>query len=251
MAVLPMQSNHGVRNLVKTGGLWKPMKRYFPHQHDWWELVFYTHGQGTLVAGPHRLPFKPGTVICVPPGMQHYEDSVDGYMNRWVAVERLSTRIALPNFTIDAQHPVFDLINILNAETYLTRPMSQAIVRNLFSTFTLYLQEWLASDDDEMLVELVKRRIIEGMTDPGFRVAEAMEGTGMSTDHLRRLFSQSMGVTPKKFLIDLRMTHASNLIQTGMAIKDAAEAVGMPDPYHFSRLFRQTMGKSPSSFRPS
>ena len=109
--MLGTQTNHGLSNFVKTGGLWEPRHDYFAHEHDYWEIVIYVHGEGTLVAGPHRLPFKPGTGVCIPPHMMHHEtDTKAGYMNRWVAVERFSSKDPMPTFTVDLRHPLLSLL---------------------------------------------------------------------------------------------------------------------------------------------
>ena len=140
---------------------------------------------------------------------------------------------------------------MINAETYVHRPVSPVIVHNLFSAFMIYLQEVINADDDTTCVDQVMRRLVDGLAVADFRVSDALAGIDMSADHLRRLFTRHIGVSPKQFLTNLRINHAGTLIQTGMSVAAAAATVGMPDPYHFSRLFRKTMGTSPSAFRKS
>ena len=51
-------------------------------------------------------------------------------------------------------------------------------------------------------------------------------------------------------LLRLKMNHAAERLQhNGLLVKQAAEEVGFPDPFHFSRVFRKTFGVPPAQFR--
>ena len=47
------------------------------------------------------------------------------------------------------------------------------------------------------------------------------------------------------YFIQLKMQHACSLLaMTDLAVKEIAMDVGYPDSYHFSRLFKKTIGVS-------
>lgn len=70
---------------------------------------------------------------------------------------------------------------------------------------------------------------------------------------LARAFRKHRGVTPLRFLINLRIAEAKNLMsdRPELGIKDIAEIVGYPDQHYFSRIFKSMTGMSPSMFRES
>jgi AraC-like DNA-binding protein len=69
-------------------------------------------------------------------------------------------------------------------------------------------------------------------------------------DHLCRLFRRYDNLTPYQFLLRLKMNHAAaELQQPGRLVKQVAAAVGFRDEFHFSRVFRSTLGVSPAKFR--
>lgn len=59
-----------------------------------------------------------------------------------------------------------------------------------------------------------------------------------------------MGTSPVRYLNDYRLSVARELLlHTGKSIKSVAAAVGIPDPFYFSRLFRTAYGQSPQTYR--
>jgi len=68
--------------------------------------------------------------------------------------------------------------------------------------------------------------------------------------YLCRLFRRYHHQSPYQFLLRLKMNFAAGRLQTpGVMIKQVAEETGFQDPFHFSRVFRNTLGLSPNSFR--
>lgn len=76
------------------------------------------------------------------------------------------------------------------------------------------------------------------------------EITGYSRWHFTRLFEEASGMTPGKFVTDLRMRAALRMLQsTHWRIKEIAAACGYNDPSYFCKIFKNTYNKSPGDFR--
>jgi AraC-like DNA-binding protein len=75
-------------------------------------------------------------------------------------------------------------------------------------------------------------------------------GVGLSMSRLRYLFRQATGVTPGAYLHALRMERARLLIEsTPLTVRDVMRQVGLSDPSHFARDFRNAHGLSPRTYR--
>lgn len=73
---------------------------------------------------------------------------------------------------------------------------------------------------------------------------------GVETAHLCRLFKRFQGESPYRFLLQQKMVLAAEqMVREGCLVKEAGLAVGMEDPYHFSRVFKQVHHLSPTEFR--
>lgn len=76
------------------------------------------------------------------------------------------------------------------------------------------------------------------------------DSLAVSAPYLSKVFHEQTGVSPSRYLTDLRMRQARKLLMdTGLTVREIAARVGYPDPYHFSRSFRNAVGCSPAQFR--
>jgi AraC-like DNA-binding protein len=70
------------------------------------------------------------------------------------------------------------------------------------------------------------------------------------TAYLCRLFRRYDSRTPYQHLMRLKMHYAARRLQEpGVLIKQVAAETGFSDPFHFSRVFRKTLGLAPLAFR--
>ena len=76
--------------------------------------------------------------------------------------------------------------------------------------------------------------------------------SGYGRTHFLRLFRATTGETPHQYLLRLRINRAQSMIlHRGGNLVDIALASGFSAHAHFSRVFKQVLGRSPSEFRRS
>jgi len=70
----------------------------------------------------------------------------------------------------------------------------------------------------------------------------------LSTFYISKIFKSETGTTPIRYLIDIRLEKAKELLENGWdgSIQEVAREVGYDDAYHFSKLFKKHFGVSPS-----
>lgn len=72
---------------------------------------------------------------------------------------------------------------------------------------------------------------------------------GISEDYLKKLFIKKFGMAPKKYIIQLKINHACDLLRTERySITQVADLCGYEDVYYFSRQFKKYIGVTPSVF---
>lgn len=71
----------------------------------------------------------------------------------------------------------------------------------------------------------------------------------ISKYHLLRLFKKYYGLTPRQYLIDMRMEQSKEHLKNGMSVTEACFAVGFESLGSFSSLFKSKTGKSPSEYQ--
>ncbi|NLG37500.1 MAG: helix-turn-helix transcriptional regulator [Clostridiales bacterium] len=81
-------------------------------------------------------------------------------------------------------------------------------------------------------------------------VAQLADMEHLSASRFSAAFRQSTGVSPRAYLIALRIRMAADMIRrTDLGFKQIARNVGYEDPLYFSRLFRAHTGLSPRRYR--
>lgn len=71
----------------------------------------------------------------------------------------------------------------------------------------------------------------------------------ISEVYFRRLFTKIYKMTPKQYIIELRITKAKELLSEGnLKILAVSEKCGFTNPYHFDRLFKERVGSTPGEY---
>ena len=71
----------------------------------------------------------------------------------------------------------------------------------------------------------------------------------VSEVYFRRLFAKQFNMTPHKYIVDLRIAKAKQLLTSGVyKIGTVAEECGFSNPYHFCRVFKEKTGMTPTQY---
>jgi AraC family transcriptional regulator len=103
----------------------------------------------------------------------------------------------------------------------------------------------LSDIDRRNVIDLVRSRVSEDIS-----LADMAAVTGLSTSHFSRTFKRSMGESPHRFVLQQRVQHAKELlVSLNLRMIDIALASGFKTQQHFSRIFREVCGLSPTEYR--
>ena len=97
----------------------------------------------------------------------------------------------------------------------------------------------------EELVAAIKSR-----PDHWWTVGELAELCNLSPDQLRRNFHRHTGMLPKRYVEELKLRQAAELlVSNDLPVTEVAARFGYADPYHFSRRFKRLTGLAPERYR--
>lgn len=74
------------------------------------------------------------------------------------------------------------------------------------------------------------------------------EHAGLDKFHLVRAFRAEVGLPPYEYLTHVRVSKAKELLQRGVLVAEAAQAVGFYDESQLHRHFRRIVGITPGRF---
>ncbi|MBQ1788195.1 MAG: helix-turn-helix transcriptional regulator, partial [Erysipelotrichaceae bacterium] len=72
-----------------------------------------------------------------------------------------------------------------------------------------------------------------------------------STEYLKRVFKQELGMTPRQYLRERRLENAARIRAIGdenHTISEITRQCGFNDPLYFSKLFKKRYGVSPKNY---
>lgn len=81
------------------------------------------------------------------------------------------------------------------------------------------------------------------------KISDLAELVGMGERNLCKSFCEVYGSSPKRYLTDLRMKRAKELLRVDHTVTEVARMVGFRDVYHFSTCFKKEFGISPLAYR--
>ena len=151
------------------------------------------------------------------------------------------------------------LIGTLHAKTKSGAPTGRLFGQSIATALAVYLAQRYSSSP------LGLRRHRGGM--PGTRLnrvleyiaaklhedlslAALAEVAGMNPYYFSRLFKQSTGLSPHRYVLEQRISRAQQFLRSSdMTIFEAGVRTGFADQGHFSKVFRRFVGVSPTEYR--
>jgi transcriptional regulator GlxA family with amidase domain len=103
------------------------------------------------------------------------------------------------------------------------------------------LAPWQERRVDQFIAENLDRTI---------GVGELAALARLSTTHFSRVFKRSFGITPRDYVMRVRLERAKALLsRTSLSLCQIALDCGFCDQAHMSRIFHQVVGATPSRWR--
>ena len=105
------------------------------------------------------------------------------------------------------------------------------------------------SKGKQTLIAPAVEYIHKNYTSSHISVEELSKSCGITPEYFRSIFKNHFGTSPLKYINNLKIERAKELISSGLySISDAATLSGFADPSVFSREFKRAAGVSPSKY---
>ena len=77
--------------LYSLGAAPRTLSNCHPHSHELWEISVNVLGEGKTWIGEECYSFTEGTILCIPPGMEHSKRSQEGFVDYYFHTEEFLT----------------------------------------------------------------------------------------------------------------------------------------------------------------
>ncbi len=234
----------------------KNMKTYnvSSHQHDYWEIIYCTNGDGKIVFEDESvIEYTRNQMVIIPPHAVHSNISKSGFRNIYLTVANWTPTFKRPQIVSD--NPQRDIYNVLNL-CYRYFNSETGNQGNIIVSFTELIINLLAAfagtNNCSRHVEIIASAIVENFSDPNFSLDDVYASFPLSKDYIRRQFIKEKGISPLQFLNNTRIAFAQKLLLgktvNNFKIYEIAEMCGFSDQLYFSRVFKKITGVSPKEY---
>ena len=208
-------------------------------------LSFRTTGRAVFDIDGKRIVNEPGDMIYIPADMPYRAD----YSSTQSIVVHL----------VDCNYGEAEKISTLQSsviadkfskmlDSWREDHSVNCVKSRLYDLFARLEKERTEERLDPELFRCLKY-IDEHYSDPMIRIERICEEIHVSHSSLQRRFNRYFAMTPKQYIVKLRINKAVDMLSKGdLSVKEVAYACGFGDEKYFSRVFSSTLGYPPTRF---
>ena len=237
------------------------------HCHDRYEIIYVAEGSGKYVVEGTEYPMKPRTLMIFPPLVYHcvsvdaasdYERSVINFDASAVTenVREVFARLTESAYPAGAYYTfnsisdsLVSVIERMSACVGFPEAEREQLMRLLLSELVLILsvegREEQATEDWD-----IGARVIRYLNENAFRdisLDKLAKRFFVSKYYLCRAFKKHNGISIHGYVVQKRVMHAKQLIESGEPAASAAYKVGFGDYSAFYRAYIKVVGRAPTA----
>lgn len=229
-------------------------------------LIYCTDGKGWIQLEKDKILIRAGEVFVIPMGTPHSygADAENPWTIYWFHFvgsqcnETATAIMAEANKGIwigfsEQRNTIFKQIstaflkgysasNLLFANLLLPYYLATFIIPEYFQAETL--NKKILSPTDKAIL-FMQQNLSTTLT-----LDNIAQSAHLSVSFFSKKFKQETGYAPIEYFNYLRIQKACQLLHfSQLRINEVASEIGIDDPFYFSRLFKQQMGRSPVAYR--
>jgi len=226
-------------------------------------VEFVAEGAGSLQLGGKRYPLRPGIAFAYAPNVPHrirndpdrpmrkfYVDFVGREAARLLASTPLGAWVPAQ---IASPEEILDIFAALQRDAFADdrarEQLCAAHLRLLLLKIGQKALPFRTAEPRALATYQRARRYMEQHFVKLQTAEEAAQGCHMTPVHLSRVFRRFARSTPYRFLMRLKMNRAAELLfDSGLMVKEVAEALGFSSQFQFSRAFKRVYALAPDHF---
>lgn len=217
------------------------------------ELIFHFSGKATVFFDNLTLQTEPNTIRFLPQGTAERYDvhlhTRGECIDVFFRTDRpLSSHAFVENASRNEK--IGGLFKKLFA-TWMSKSEGYyfASVSLLYRILAEMQKESRTPKSHEKKIAPALSMILDGFLKNDLSVCELAAACHMSETYFQKLFKERYGVSPKKYIIQLKINHACDLLSLGRySVTQIAEMCRFSDVYFFSRQFKEYVGTTPTKF---
>jgi AraC family transcriptional regulator, L-rhamnose operon transcriptional activator RhaR len=247
---------------------------FISHSHDFDELTLILDGEGYYSSAEQNIKVTKGDLILIPSQLHHGFVCIKPWKGisvhfifakipvycQYLFLNAYQKPLHIRISHLEEEHLKWANISLLQLELEWKieekREYSYDLMRNILETVLLLYHKNMTAPqvttekkDDSLIIQEVLREIHQHYN-TSITINEIASRHFLSESILRKKFSEMLGISPKQYIINLRLEEAKRLLQqTNKAIEYISSEVGFTSSSRFYDLFVKWVGVTPMEWR--
>ncbi len=241
----------------------KPTK--FARIYDWTSLHYVVSGKGTLIIRDKKYRLRAGDFFYIPANepTTYYSDDNEPWSYYWISFSTSSGFKIADSLNLSAESPKLTAKNPIKVTELFDELFSLKSSPTEFCYFTIsMIMQLLASEathpaspipqkaSPQKTIATIKRIIELNHTNPNFNIKEIAPVMYLSTRQVDRIFKDETGITPRSYLIEVKLHHVTKLLaENDYKVKELCRLAGFYDEFQFMKIFKAKFGMTVKEYR--
>ncbi len=241
----------------------KPLQGWGPAVKSYYLILYVLSGKGTFTVGNQKYTIEEKEGFLIEPGqkVQYTADEKDPWECIWVGftgenageyVRELGFGDKKVSFRNQHAETLKQIVENMLERSLPDKENEYFIQSYLFQFLAVLMQDMKISFEKEKESNFYVSKAVEYIRShyENMKIQELADYVNVNRGYLYSLFIKEMGISPKEYLTNFRMSRAKELLKsTSYAVSTIAASCGYQDPALFSKAFHKQYGVSPSVFR--
>ncbi|MGG1554504.1 AraC family transcriptional regulator [Paenibacillus ferrarius] len=264
---------------------WPAQTQHFGRTFDVYDLLLVRSGMLYMTEGEQAYEIGPGEALLLEPGVPHigHKACTEPTGIYWVHFKHESPAARLPDHQVAwsvrvregrdsdlapqeqymylpkfgtydrvAVEPILEeMLRLRRSLTMEAALDQQLLLGRLLSQLQASLRTERLGSRSSLIAAQVMRYLEARLREP-YHAARMEDELHFNEDYAARCLRKHTGLSPLQYHHVVRMEEAKRLLRTSeLSLQDVGERVGYEDYNYFIRMFRKTVGSTPSAYRRS
>lgn len=237
-----------------------------PHYHNYYEIYYLLSGSGTMFIEGNSYTITPSNIVFLPPDVMHratYTSHERIRINLLFSKDYINPALfdefahlwERKIFSVKESKYITELLDKLGRESLVENDISCELIKCYLTELLSYvhristmyndISELSKSSPVQLAIDYINCNFSENIT-----LNELALHTNYSPSYFSKIFTASVGIGYKKYVLLVRLKEAEKMILgTNKSIKEIASLCGFNDSNRLSTLFKETYGLSPIQYK--
>lgn len=252
------------------GEQWAPRRFSIKvHSHLFWEFYLQISGETRWDVAGGTYDLCPGGLLAVPPHTVHHmhDNPRDRHHFFFVGIqletvlERLGVTSAVWRdksivFVRNAE-PLLPPFRHLVREVSLDLPHRSTGMRLALDSLVLESTRLAADDPPNLMSHTLRhpavrraKELLDHKPSLAWKLSDLAQMCDISSHHLVECFSRDVGVSPRQYLLSVRIDRAKEMLEVSdITITDIGLELGFSSSQHFAAVFKKIAGETAQGYR--